>query len=172
MWISPLAVLWGITKVNCSFTGTGEVTPATPNPPLPPSPLSVTSSVPSDSSFPLASSLYCTNASSHWWPHLGVVCVTSPSLSRCARTKPIQRMQTNSTTSVLHRHRKHRKHVPTCSQACVRRSGVMRGRLSDNVDTGFTSSLFGVLQIAPLYGWKIIIYCICTKIYSYGNPNL
>ena len=37
MWISPLAVLWGITKVNCSFTGTGEVTPATPTPPsLPP----------------------------------------------------------------------------------------------------------------------------------------
>lgn len=76
VWISPLAVLWGITKVNCSFTGTGEVTAATPIPSLPSSfhPSLPTSSNPLDFSFPLASSLYCTNASCHWWSHLGLVC--------------------------------------------------------------------------------------------------
>lgn len=41
---------------------------------LSPPSFSGTSSVPSDFSSPLASSLCCTNASCHWWCHLGLVC--------------------------------------------------------------------------------------------------
>lgn len=161
MWISPLAVLWGITKVNCSFTGTGEVTPATPNPPsLPPFRYlpQFLQTFPSLSPHHSIAQMHPATDGLTW-----ELCATSPSLSRRARTEAIQCMQTNSTASVLHRHGKHGKHAPTRSQPCVKQSGVMRGRLSDDGDTGLTSSLFGALQTALLCGRKKIIYSTCTK---------
>lgn len=91
--------------------------PSNPPPTLPlPSILSGTSSIPSDFPFPLASSLYCTNASCHWWSHLGLVCDLPPpclSVQGQSRYSAGSPRKTNNTTAVLHRH--------TCSQGgwCV-----------------------------------------------------
>lgn len=56
--------------------------PGNPQPSLAPS-VPLPPSVPSDFSLPLASSLYCTNASRHRWSHLGVVCDLPLLVSPC-----------------------------------------------------------------------------------------
>lgn len=66
VWISLLAVQQGITKVNCSFTGTGEVTPRKP-PSLSPS---------LDFSFPLS----CLITPLHKWM---VPLIVSPGTVTC-----------------------------------------------------------------------------------------
>lgn len=108
VWISPLAVLWGITKVNCSFTGTGEVTPATLLPPslFPPSflvPLQFLQTSPSLALHHSTAQMHPATDGLTWDSY-----VTSPSLSQYvqgqSRHSASSPRKTNNTTSVLQRH--------------------------------------------------------------------
>lgn len=131
VWISPLAVLWGITKVNCSFTGTGEVTAATPIP----SPPFLLPSIPPhlfESFGLLLPSRFITllhkcilplmvSPGTRMWPPR----LTVQGQSRYSAERPL--WKTNNTRSVLHRRR---KHVPTYTYLGVKQPGLMRRGLT------------------------------------------